>query len=68
MSKQVTLADIYSVVNRLEDKMDKRLTDVENDVDGLKGIASKAMVIFGIISTVGSAVFTWIWQKVIKET
>lgn len=67
MSKQITLADIYSVVNRLEDKMDQRLKTVEEDVDNLKGVANKAMVVFGIISTVGSAFFTWMWKKITEE-
>lgn len=65
MTKQITLQDIYSVVNRLEDKMDQRLRTVENKVDALESVASKALVIFGVISTIGSAAFSFIWQKVI---
>lgn len=67
MSKQITLQDIYAVVNRLEDKMDIRLKNVENKVDGLENIASKAMVIFGIVSTLGSAVFSWLFNKITKS-
>lgn len=67
MTRQITLQDIYTVVNRLEDKMDERLTKVESKVDGLENIASKAMIIFGLISTIGTALFTWIWGKITKN-
>lgn len=33
---QVTLKDIYDVVNRLEDKVDDRFAHIESDVDAVK--------------------------------
>ncbi len=64
MTKQITLKDIYEVVNRLEDKTDKRLWDVEIRLDKVEDMQSK---IIGAVSIVGLFVggaVTWIWQRI----
>ncbi len=64
MTKQITLKDIYEVVNRLEDKTDRRLQDVEIRLDKVEDMQSK---IIGAVSIVGLFVggaVTWVWDKV----
>ncbi len=64
MTKQITLKDIYEVVNRLEDKTDRRLQDVEIRLDKVEDMQSK---IIGAVSIVGLFVggaITWVWGKI----
>lgn len=66
MTKNITLKDIYEVVNRLEDKVDKRLGTVEVRVDKLEDVQAK---IIGGVSIVGLFVggaVTWVWEKITK--
>lgn len=67
MSKQITLNDIYQVVNRLEDKMDERLKLVENRVDTLEDFKGKSLGIMSAIMFVVSGIFTWIWERLTKS-
>lgn len=62
----VTLKDIYEIVERLEDKMDIRLKDVEKRVDTLEDFKGKALGVMGVVSLVGSALFSWIWGRITK--
>lgn len=66
MTKPVTLADIYQVVNRLEDKMDKRLSDDERRIDILEDSNSRTLGIFSVVSVIGTAFFSWFWEKINK--
>ena len=67
MSKQITLKDVYDVVNRLEDKMDDKFKDHDNRLNKLEDLGSKALAIWGVIAFVGTAVFTWAWNKLTKN-
>jgi hypothetical protein len=64
---RITLKDIYEVVNRLEEKMDKRMCRVEERVDILEDFKSKILGIVTIVSLVSGAVFSWFWEKVTKK-
>ncbi len=66
MNKQITLQDIYQVVNRVEDKMDERLKVVEAKVDKLEDLGSKIVVVWGFVSVLLTATFTWAWSKITK--
>lgn len=48
-----TLKDIYDVMNRLEDKLDKRVKCVEDDIEVIKDWKSNLM---GKISIIGAIV------------
>lgn len=61
----VTLRDVYDIVERLETKMDKRLTETEKEVDDLQGFRNKAMAIIGVAATFSSVFATWLWNQVI---
>lgn len=67
MSKQVTLNDIYQVVNRLEDKMDDRLKEVEGRVNILEDFRGKALGIMAVVMFVLSGIFTWVWERITKS-
>lgn len=67
MARQsITLNDIYEVVNRLEDKMEKRFTPLEEKVDSLEDFRSKAVAIYGLVSLAASAIFSWVWSRLTK--
>ena len=67
MSKEsITLKDVYDAVNRVEDKMDKRITPLESRIDNLEDFKGRALGIFGVISFLGSAVFSWAWERITK--
>jgi uncharacterized membrane protein len=68
MTNKVSLKDIYEVVNRLEDKMDKRLCDVEDRVDILEDFKGKVLGIAVVISIAAGTISTWIWKKIIGES
>ena len=68
----VTLKDIYSAVNRIEDKLDKRIADNSNRIDkveskldaliGKVGIGTLVfMSVFGtVVATITAFVSDWI--------
>jgi len=60
----VTLKDIYQVVQRVEDKIDARMQKVESRVDILEDFRGKALGIMSVVTFVASAIFTWAWQKI----
>ena len=64
---KVTLKDIYEVMYRLEDKMDKRMCAMEQRVDILEDFKSKILGIATIVSVVSGAIFSWLWEKLTKE-
>lgn len=63
----VTLKDIYEVVQRVEDKMDVRIKEVEKRVDILEDLGSKALGILGVVSFIGTALFSWFWNKITRS-
>ena len=64
MTKNVTLNDIYSVVNRLEDKFDKRMCDDEKRIDKLEEFQSKIIGGIAIVGLFVGGAVTWIWERI----
>lgn len=60
----ITLRDIYEVVNRLEDKIDDRITPIEKDISDLKSFQNRTLGIVGIVSIVLSGFSSYFWSKV----
>lgn len=60
---RVTLRDIQSAINRLEDKLGKRLDKMETDVDTLKANQNKSLGVLGVIMIFSSAASTYIWNR-----
>jgi hypothetical protein len=63
-NSKVSLKDIYDVVNRLEDKMDKRLCDVETRVNVLEDFKGKMAGMTAIISTIFGALVSWFIKEI----
>jgi hypothetical protein len=64
---RATLKDTYEVMQRLEDKMDKRMCAIENRVDILEDFKGKILGVAAVISAVSGAIFSWLWEKVTKR-
>lgn len=62
--ERVTLRDIYAAVNRLEDKFDKRIVNVEKDVNDLQRFQNKALGIVSVLAIFTSLVANAIWQSI----
>jgi len=65
-SDKVTLKDILEICNRLEDKMDDRLSKVEKDVDSLQGFQNKTLGILSVVTIFTSGLATFIWNRLTK--
>lgn len=61
----ITLQDVYNVVNRLEDKIDRRLTEIEDRVDIQESFRNRAMALIGVVATFSSVISTWIWDRIV---
>jgi len=63
---QVSLKDIYEIVERLEMKIDRRLVEAEKKIDKLEDFNSRAMGVWFAITTVISIGSSWIIQRIFK--
>jgi hypothetical protein len=61
-NNKITLHDIFEIVNRLEDKMDKRLCSVENKVDTLESFKDNLLGKITFMTGIISLIFTCIWE------
>ena len=52
------------MVNRLEDKFDKRILNIEKDIDDLKRFQNKALGVVSILAMFTSLVVNYIWQSI----
>lgn len=64
----ITLQDVYNVVNRLEDKMDTRLKEIERRQDDQDNFRNKTMGVLGVFSVFVNLAATWIWGKVLGSS
>jgi len=60
----VNLRDIYDIVERLENKLDVRLKDVEKRTDNLENFNSKMTGVWLGITSLISLLGSWIWTKI----
>lgn len=65
MKTKVTLKDIYQVVNRLEDKVDKRLKALEKKVDILETFKDRALGLAVVLGLMAGVVVDWFKKKVL---
>jgi hypothetical protein len=61
----VSLRDIYEAVERVEEKMTKRIEKVETDVNVLQGFQNRALGVVGVVSLFASAIASFIWEKIV---
>ena len=55
-----TLNDIYQIVNRVEDKLDRRLKCVEDKVDGLESFRDNLMGRITILTVVATTIMSFV--------
>jgi hypothetical protein len=60
---KITIVDVYNIVNRLEDKMDKRLCIMEKKVDILEDFKGKVLGMSAIVSTIFGALVSWFFRE-----
>lgn len=64
MQEKITLIDIYTVVNRLEDKFDRRMAAAETKIDNLESfrdnLMGKVAILTVIATTIVSIMLTFI--------
>ena len=60
----VNLRDIYDIVERLENKLDVRLKEVEKRTDNLENFNSKMTGVWLGITSLISLLGSWIWTKI----
>lgn len=65
---KVTLRDIYDVVERVEDKMDRRFEAVERDISNLKAFQNRTLGVVSIFSGLVSVITVYIWNKITGQT
>ena len=64
MKNNITLRDVYEIVERLEVKIDNRITKIEDKVDKLEGFENRVYGIAGLISLAIGSGIAFIWNKV----
>ena len=64
----VTLRDVYDAVNRIEDKLTKRIDNVEEDVNELQSFQNRILGIATVLSVFISGAATFVWQKITKPS
>lgn len=62
----VNLRDIYDIVERLENKIDKRIIVAETKIDKLESFNNKAIGVWLTITAFISIASSWIVQKILK--
>jgi len=62
-SDKVTLRDIYSAVESLESKIDKRMIKIEDRQDKFDSSLSNLFGKLSVLGIVASAIFTYAWNK-----
>ena len=64
----ITLQDVYNVVNRLEDKIDRRMTDIEIRQDRQESVTNKAIGVITVFSTFTGVLSTWVWDRIMGRS
>lgn len=68
MSKDtVTLRDVYAVMQRVEDKMDKRFEETDGRIDKIEGFQNKLMGIASILSVLFASGISFIYNKLFMK-
>lgn len=63
-NNRVTLKDVYEVVNRLEDKMDTRLKDLEDRVETNESFRNRFLGIAAVIGAFAGGAASIFWERI----
>lgn len=60
---RITTKDVYEVVNRLEDKLDRRLNSMEERIDKNESFRERAIAVGSVFVIFSNLLATWIWDR-----
>jgi hypothetical protein len=63
----ISLRDIYNAVNRLEDKLSKRMDDQDGKIRRIESFQNKALGIVSLGMLIFSSLITYFWKKVLPR-
>jgi hypothetical protein len=61
---KVSLKDIYEIVDRMEQKLDKRMCQLEGRVDVLEDFKARILGMAAVVAAFVGSVTAWLWKKV----
>lgn len=67
MSNNVTIRDVYDLIEKLDAKLERRFTRVEERVDELENFKSMALGMFAVIGLFTGGLISWVWRKITGE-
>jgi len=64
---KITLRDIYEVVEKSNDKMDRRMCELEDRVNCLEDFKARILGMAAVIAAFVGSATAWIWKRVTNE-
>lgn len=71
---RVTLRDVYEIMERVEAKVDKKVTSLEaslkeqgEKIDRLEAFSNRALGVLAVGSAFVSLAASWIWTRILGE-
>ena len=61
---EITLRDVYDIVDRLERKMDERLMKLEDKTDKLENNQSRALGVLSVFTVFIGAASAYVWDRI----
>lgn len=65
--ERVSLRDIYSAVNRIEDKFDKRLDEMDREIANVKSFQNKTLGVLTAVSIFIGGFSSFVWDKILGK-
>lgn len=62
------LKEIYSEVSSLRSEMTAKIEKIEERVGKLEQIGAKVAIMWGVVTALSTAAFTYIWERVINKS
>lgn len=66
-TEQVSLRDIYQAVNRIEDKFDKRLDEMDKEIANVKSFQNKTLGVLTAVSIFIGGLSSFVWDKILGK-
>jgi len=63
----ITLRDIYEVVEKYNEKLDKRMCELEDRVSLLENFKARVLGMAAVIAAFVGSATAWIWKQITKE-
>lgn len=63
----MSLRDIYQAVNRIEDKFDKRLDEMDKEIANVKSFQNKTLGVLTAVSIFIGGLSSFVWDKILGK-